>query len=217
VRSALTMCLIAGLMVQAHAQRGFSTGNSSGNSGSRPVTPSVVSALWSHEDDEHVSVLEFLVLLRGTPGWFAASGAGTNGFEASTGNGHSAGHTYATSGGITVAVDSDSSVATRKLTVLSKLVTIFDRQIAEGEVNVVLVDGVGDAAAGPPRVETRWIAPRLVGEGDVLAKVIRSSSELREFLRCDTPFPSGVPNAPAPVLLLMQTRTFTLCNEVRGR
>lgn len=210
-RGALILLLAVTIFGAVDAQRGGGSFAGSGSGGSRPISPAVVSAFWSHDGDDHVPVLEFLVLFRGSPGWFIASGPGTNGFNFAGSGAHSMSHAFATSGNVTVSIDGDSSMATKKLTVMAHLVTILDRQIAPEEVNVVLVDGVD---SDRPIVETRAIETRLLGEGDALARMIRRSADLFSFLQCDTPLPDAVPGAS-----YIQLRIFRVipmaCAEMR--
>jgi hypothetical protein len=55
-----------------------------------------------------------------------SGGPGTNGYNFNMSNGHSSNHAFATTGSVTVAIDSDSSIANKKLTVMSSLTTVFD-------------------------------------------------------------------------------------------
>ncbi len=112
--SAIRVVLFALLTAAvAGAQRGgLSTGSGAGSTTSRAVSATVVSAVWAHDEDRQ-PVLEFAILLRGAPGWYVAEGPGTNGFNYRTTNGRTTNHTYATSGNVTVSIDTDSAVARR--------------------------------------------------------------------------------------------------------
>jgi hypothetical protein len=131
--------------------------------------------------------------MRGAPGWYAVSGPGTNGFNYTSNNGHSTNHAFATTGSLTVTIDSDSSVANKKLTVTSSLTTLLDQLFAPDALNVVLIDG---ADTTTPRVQTEWIEPRLAGEGDALTRAIRNTPDLLNFIQCTATPPTQLPTAP---------------------
>jgi hypothetical protein len=76
-------------------------------------------------------------------------------------------------------------------------------------VNVVLVDGADTAA---PTVSTEWINPRLDGEGDALARAIRNSADLLNFIQCDAAPPSLPPNAE-PRLRASQAIVTMFCRQ----
>ena len=208
IRLALIPLFVVAFTAAVRVQFG---GGGGGTTTSRALSPAAVAAIWSHDDADHVPVLELLVLMRGAPGWYAAGGPGTNGYNFILSNGHSSNHAFATTGSVTVAVDSDSSIANKKLTVMSRLTTVFDQQFAPDAVNVVLVDGADTTS---PTASTAWINPRLEGEGDALARAIRSSADLVNFIQCDAgpgPLP---PNADLRARAI-QTMTTAFCRQVR--
>ncbi len=190
---------------------GFQTGFGSGGGGSRGVSATAVAAIWSHDDPDHAHVLELLVLMRGAPGWYASSGPGTNGYNFSTSTGHSTNHAFATTGSLTVAVDSDSAITNKKLTVTSKLTTVFDQQFAPDALNVVLVDGADTPA---PIVQTELINARLTGEGDALAQAIRNTPDLLTFIQCDAA-PRPLPPGADLRLRASQAMATMFCRQMR--
>jgi len=113
IRIALIPLFLVAFTAAVHVQ----TGSGGGTSGSRAVSPTAVAAIWSHDDPDHTPVLELLVLMRGAPGWYASGGPGTNGYNFTISGGHSTNHAFATTGSVTVALDSDSTITNKKLTV----------------------------------------------------------------------------------------------------
>jgi len=215
VRASLVIVLVALCAIVAHVQRGsfVGGGGGGGNGSSRPVSPSVVSAIWSHDDDDHVPVLEFLILLRGAPGWFITAGPGSNGYNFNMSNGRTLSHAFATGGNVTVTIDSDSAVPNKKLMVVSNLTTVLDRLIAPDDVNIVLVDGV-DGSRSPVTVRTMKTEPKLGGEGDAFTRVIKGSPELFAFLQCDVPLPDTLPGAANQQLRVWRTMIPKSCNAL---
>jgi hypothetical protein len=59
---------------------------------------------------------------------------------------------------------------------------VLDRDIPLGDTNVALIDGVDSSA--PAIVDLRHVEPRFTGS-DPVPVVIKRSSDLFEFLRCD--------------------------------
>ena len=211
-RVVLILFFVALFAAVAQVQSGFGSGGgaASGTGGSRAVSSSAVAAIWSHDDPDHTPVLELLVLMRGAPGWYASSGPGTNGYTTSYNNNRSTNHAFATTGSLTVAVDSDSSVANKKLTVTSSLTTVFDQQFSPESLNVVLVDR---ADTNAPSVSTERIDPRLPGEGDALTRAIRSTPDLFNFIQCETTPPRVPPGSPRPTVT--QVMAISFCRQLR--
>jgi hypothetical protein len=206
-RIALIPLFVVAFVAAAQAQ----SGGGAGTSGSRGVSRSTVAAIWSHEAPDHTLVLELLVLMRGSPGWYTASGPGRNGFNFSIAGAHSTNHTFATTGGLTVALDSDSSSPNKKLTVTATLTTVFDQLLAPDSFNVVLVDG---ADTTTPIVQTELVDVRLEGEGDALTRAIRNTPDLLNFIQCDVA-PTPLPADADARMRLVQTMSLSFCRQLR--
>ena len=166
-----------------------------GNSGTAPVSPSVMATEMTVVDAAGRGTLQLLILWRGSPGWFR-QGGGTGG-GGSMGPGQTTIRSeWISQGGVDLTVRFDP--AARK-------VWIQDREIALDDANVVLVDGV-DSPAGPQVVRTLRIDPdyettmvpapysRSMGRGTQMRAqpvpaqtFIRRSPELIEFLQCANP------------------------------
>ena len=183
----------------------FGLGGSTG--GTAPVSPSVLATDMCVVDAAGNGTLELLVLWRGTPGWFRKSAGGASG-----GGGGSAGSvmggggpapmirsSWISQGGVNLSVRFDPS--TRKA-------WIQDSEITLENANVILVDGV-DSPAGPQVVRTLRIDPDYETKVETLPygppgrgprtrpmavsaqTFIRRSTELVEFLQCDTRLPDA--------------------------
>src|SRR5687767_5240295 len=203
--------LVAALM----AGQPFPGGGS--NSGTAPVSPSVMATELASVDASGRGTLQLLILWRGAPGWFMrGGGASSSGGGGSMGPG--SGMTFShwiSQGGVNLTVRFDP--AARKIWIQEKDIPLED-------ANVVLVDGV-DSPAGPQVVRTLRIDPEyetsmepppyeVPGRGPQLRArpvpvqiFIRRSPELVEFLQCDT--------AP-PVLSTYEQKMFdSMCAYVR--
>jgi hypothetical protein len=192
IRIALIPLFVAAFTAAVHVQM---TGAGSGTGRSRGVSTTAVAAIWSHD----------------APGWYASSGAGTTGYNFTSSSGHSTNHAFATTGSVTVALDSDSAITNKKLIVTSKLTTVFDQQFAPDALNVVLVDGADTPA---PIVQTEWINPRLEGEGEALARAIRNTPDLLNFIQCDAAPQPLPPNADLR-LRASQAMANVFCRQMR--
>jgi hypothetical protein len=171
------------------------------NSGTMPVSPSVMATELASTDASGRGALQLLILWRGTPGWFLRGGG-----SSSSGGGGSMGREstmifshWVSQGGVNLTVRFDP--AARK-------VWIQDQEMALDDANVVLVDGV-DSPAGPQVVRTLRIDPEyettleplsygMPGRGPQMRPrpvpvqvFIRRSPELVEFVQCDMP-PPGI-------------------------
>jgi len=166
--------LAAALMVA----QPFSGGGS--NSGTAPVSPSVMATELCSVDAAGRGTLQLLILWRGTPGWFMRGGGGSSsggGGSMAPGSSMIFSH-WISQGGVNLTVRFDPAV---------RKVWIQDREIALDDANVVLVDGV-DSPAGAQIVRTLRIDPeyQTTPRGPVPAQTfIRRSPELVEFLQCD--------------------------------
>jgi hypothetical protein len=190
-----TSAIVLLLALQAHVLAQVSS-----SSTSRFVSPTVV-ASWTartHAGDTDT----LLVLWRGSPGWFATTGAAGGGASwASGGNGREYQNVRAGGREFTLEFFDDRRV-----------VKILNQEISLTETNVVLVDGV-DSLSGPAIVERLWIAPGPplppIARGaaaDPVAGVISRSPELIEYLQCGVPIPDSAMNAVVDVV----------CRRMRG-
>ncbi|HUP39610.1 MAG TPA: hypothetical protein VM115_05790 [Vicinamibacterales bacterium] len=173
----------------------FPGGGSS--SGTAPVSPSVMATELIAVDASGHGTLQFLVLWRGTPGWFIRGGGGSSsGGGGSMGSGSAMMHSeWISQGGVNLALRFDATA--RKMWIQEKGIVLDD-------ANVVLVDAV-DSPAGPqvvrmvridPEFETTMEPPpyAMPGRGPQMRPrpmppqtFIRRSPELIEFLQCDAP------------------------------
>ena len=171
------------------------------NSGTAPVSPSVMATEMAVVDASGRGTLQLLILWRGSPGWFRQGGG--SGAGGSIGPGQSMIRSeWISQGGVNLTVRFDP--AARK-------VWIQDTEIALEDANVVLVDGV-DSPAGPQVVRTLRIDPGYettiapspyrgpMGRGPQMRAqpvpvqtFIRRSPELVEFLQCDATVPGLQP------------------------
>jgi hypothetical protein len=170
------------------------------NSGTMPVSLSVMATELASADASGRGTLQLLILWRGTPGWFLRGG----GAGSSSGGGGSIGPDstmifshWMSQGGVNLTVRFDPS---------TRMVWIQDKAMSLDDANVVLVDGV-DSPAGPQVVRTLRIDPEyettpeplsygMPGRGPQMRPrpvpvqvFIRRSPELVEFLQCDVPLP----------------------------
>jgi len=165
------------------------------NSGTAPVSPSVMATEMSDVDAAGRGTLQLLILWRGSPGWFR-QGGGSGGGGSMGGPHPTIRSEWISQGGVNLTVRFDP--AARK-------VWIQDEEIVLDDANVVLVDGV-DSPAGPEVVRTLRIDPEYettmvpapyggsMGRGRQMRPqptpaqtFIRRSPELVEFLQCATP------------------------------
>src|SRR5688572_29417990 len=118
------------------------------NSGTAPVSPSVMATEMSDVDAAGRGTLQLLILWRGSPGWFR-QGGGSGGGGSMGGPNPTIRSECISQGGVNLTVRFDP--AARK-------VWIQDKEIVLDDANVVLVDGV-DSPAGPQVVGTLRIDP----------------------------------------------------------
>ena len=150
------------------------------NSGTAPVSPSVMATELGSVDAAGRGTLQLLILWRGTPGWFMRGGGGSSsggGGSMAPGSSMIFSH-WISQGGVNLTVRFDPAV---------RKVWIQDREIALDDANVVLVDGV-DSPAGLQIMRTLRIDPeyQTMPRRPVPAQTfIRRSPELVEFLQCD--------------------------------
>lgn len=174
------------------------------NGGTAPVSPSVMATKMGVVDAAGRGTLQLLILWRGSPGWFQKGTGGGSGGGGTMGGGPSPmiRSEWISQGGINLTVRFDPGARTA---------WIQDREIALGDANVVLVDGV-DSPAGPQVVRTLRIDPEYettmapapyggpMGRGPQMRAqpvpvqtFIRRSPELVEFLQCDASVPGLQP------------------------
>jgi len=167
------------------------------NSGTAPVSPSVMATELGSVDAAGRGTLQLLILWRGTPGWFMRGGGGSSsggGGSIAPGSSMIFSH-WISQGGVNLTVRFDPAV---------RKVWIQDREVALDDANVVLVDGV-DSPAGPYVARTLRIdpeyqttiepipsaptgrGPRMRAQPVPVQTFIRRSPELIEFLQCDAP------------------------------
>ena len=141
-----TMC---GILRRCNGRAAFPGGGS--NSGTAPVSPSVMATQMASVDAAGRGTLQLLVLWRGSPGWFIKGGGASQWrrrIQADPGRARSYSH-WISQGGVNLSLRFDP--AARK-------VWIQDTEIALDDANVMLVDGV-DSPAGPQVVRTLRIDP----------------------------------------------------------
>lgn len=199
MRVALAFALAASATLIAAADRPAQTHEtaSHGTSTSRVASPTVVASWASHENDLNGSATTLLVLWRGTPGWFT-KGEHNAGGTSQSGSGGDSSFQYVTQGGLTFAIELDYQ---------KKIAKILNQEIALTATNVVLVDFV-DSPNGPTIVGSRWVEPAPSGQmsaRDPIAAMVRRSSELFDYLRCDLSVPD-----PA-----MQAMLAMVCAQMR--
>ena len=142
-------------------------GNPGGATG---VISPVVVAQWFTNRKAGVEELELLVLWRGMPGWFLQPG-GSGGSDSGTGS-HS---TWIKYGAVSVSLEFDAT--TRRVIIQGKEVTLSDN-------NVLFVDDV-DLSSGPRVVGMMAVSRAMPGSFGQIAPILRSSSRIMSFLRCD--------------------------------
>jgi hypothetical protein len=158
----------------------------------RVISPTVMTTYVEGPDE-----LVLLVLWRGTPGWFAASGRGLGSGGSTSGSGADRESISVSAAGLSWTIDVDYASGTARL---------LDRDISLSDVNVVLVDEV-DSADGALVAGTLWIEPSLGQATDPLPTIVGRSPRLAEFLQCD----AGLSD---PTLRLMLP---AICHRITGR
>jgi hypothetical protein len=165
--------------------RGPVTGGATGGGSSsteRFVSPSVVASWMLHWRASDGDSKSLLVLWRGTPGWFTRPSPDGR-HSSGGGSGSTAWQTF-TEGGITFELDYDFD---------RNVVTMLKQQVSLKDANVVLVDFV-DSPDGAQIVDRMWIETPPEQQPpmpDPIAAIVKSSSGLYEFLRCDVSLPNA--------------------------
>ena len=169
----LALPMTAILFNSTHAQSG--PAQSSG--GPRPISPAVVAA-WSAHADQFGAVLDFLVLLRGEPGWFMGSESSLYG---------SSKHVLGESPPFPSVLHMSYGIHNVKLRFdPTKLaLTVKNEVVSLQAVNVVLVDGV-DSADGVRIENVFWVDPQLPDlEPSSIESLMRREPAIFPFLRCE--------------------------------
>lgn len=133
----------------------------------RVTSPAVVTTIV-----KQAGQLALMVLWRGAPEWFTASGGG----GAATEQGGGIISVEARYGQRIVGLTFDSA---------TRIVRLAQQEIRlEPHVNVILVDGV-DLEPRGPSLRLSSIPPELPPAGDAMIALLRRSKEVIAFLRCD--------------------------------
>jgi hypothetical protein len=153
-------------------------------------------------ESDGTRALVFLVLWRGSPGWFARG----------SGNGASGGgncrvyHTTIRRGDLQLQIEFDSTTRlatiSQALLVPERVGTIRKKAIELRDHNVILVDGV-DEAQEPQIVGTLRVDPTLPpGRSPLnLGETLRQSKEILSFLQCgDTRMPDPLTQKAADIV-----------------
>jgi hypothetical protein len=152
----------------------------------RVLSPTTVAYWQQHDNGDGTGSLDVLVLWRGTPGWFLRGNGTSGGGGPNGGFGQWQASHWMTYGDITLTLGFKST--SKDFDPASTVVTIFDREIALQDTNVVLIDGVDSGT--PNIVGTRYVEPRFSGQ-DAVAAIVKRTPELFEFLRCDVTLPDA--------------------------
>jgi hypothetical protein len=180
-----------------------------GTQSSDQVVSPVAMASWlARVESDGTRALVFIVLWRGSPGWFARG----------SGNGASGGgncrlyHKTISRGDVQVQIEFDSqtrlATISQALLVPERVATIRKRAIELRDQNVILVDGV-DEDQEPQIVGTLRVDPTLPpGRSPLnLGETLRQSQEMLSFLRCDTRMADALAQKAADIV----------CASVRGQ
>jgi hypothetical protein len=164
--------------------------SSNGQSGARFLSASVYGSWFTHRESSGATILDLLVLWRGTPGWWA-EGRGQD----------------SSSGGGSLRTAQTEHVGGRALRIAFErpvhVAHIQDIDLPLDGANVVMVD---DVDAATPRFTKVAVGPAMAAVTGISA-VIRRSPELQTFLRCgDT-----VPDAR------MQSYVVLICEQMIGK
>ncbi len=144
-------------------------------SGQGAVSSNVMSWWLAHREDTSTSVLDLLILWRGSPGWIfrgrsiTGSGSSRQGFGSNT---------------ITETMLVGDRSLTWTLDVVAKSITILNQSFSLTDVNVLLIDG-GDSTQGSELVRALQIDPRYLAEPMHFEVAVRRSPELLQFMQCD--------------------------------
>ena len=162
------------LLLAALASAGAQSGRGFGGGVDRVLSPAVVATWISHQETGTVQ-LDLLVLWRGSPGWFMENGRGGGGSAggSSSRDGTTVLSTRIRYGRIDLELRFDP---------VSRMAQVGEHQVPLGDANVILLDAVDTL---PQVVGTRRVEPSIPESGRRIELVLRRSSELLEYLRCD--------------------------------
>jgi len=166
-----------------------STSIQCGTQSSQQPVSGVAMATWvARVEGDGSRALVFLVLWRGSPGWFARGSAS----GASGGGDCRVYHTTIRRGDLQLQIEFDSqtrlATISQALLVPERVATIRKKAIELRDQNVILVDGV-DEAQEPQIVGTLRVDPTLPpGRSPLnLGEMLRQSKEILSFLQCGDP------------------------------
>ena len=146
--------------------------------GSRLISPAVIAAWSAHADPSGAAILDFLVLLRGEPGWFMGGESRVFGLsrQALDESPPPPSVTHMSYGTHDVKLRFDPAELT---------LTIQDEIVSLQAVNVVLVDGI-DWADGVRVENVFWVDPQLPDlEPSSIESLMRKEPAIFPFLRCE--------------------------------
>ena len=202
VQSLLLLGVLASVSLHAQAPPRPASWTSTG---SRVMSPAVATTWIAEHGQAGARELELLVLWRGRSGWFLEGGH-NGGSGSSTWEVVSAGG----SGGSRETVEQQVFLGGLTLNLrfdrLTRTAWVQDREVSLQNANVILVDRV-DSREGLTVVGTREIDPQLSGVPVRIEQVLRRSSELVAFLRCDASLPDP----------LAQEMVRMVCGELLNR
>jgi len=180
----LTVAISAAILLAAGTVRAQTS------SASRPLSATVISTFVARNGE-----LAFLVLWRGSPGWYSRGNSNSSGGGGGGRPGQEVGSFSLTYGGRTFSIDLNYS---------DGLARVLDQEISLADTNVVLVDDV-DGPSGGRIVDRRRVDPTLPPvsspgqrtiDNDPVVAAIRRAPEIWAFLQCDVPVP--VPTGAGP-------------------
>ena len=155
--------------------------------------------------------LDLLILWRGAPGWFMRGG----GPNLESGGGDNKGH-------VSVHVERFGLVLDVTLDTDKRVAQIAGNQVALGDANVVLVDGL-DVPGGLAISGTRAVGPRIEQPPSGLFDVFRGAPDLVPFLCCEArlpvlPAPKEAPaGASTAIVGYMQQVLDANCARIQGK
>jgi hypothetical protein len=152
-------------------------------SGSSIIAPSVIESSLITRDEKGHGTLEFLVLWRGSPGWFLRRSPGGG----SMSGGGPAGRRGATAGIIEWTIRQGGLHLVVTFNPMTRTASVIGEAVALDTANVILVDDV-DGRTGPRVVKVLAAGPAL-GRSPGVHPVVIGSPELLDFLRCHAQTP----------------------------
>ena len=154
--------------------------------GSFPISPAVMATFIAHGEPQPPPIppqtltgpmtLDLLVLWRGAPGWFL-KGDHSSGSSWGDDRGHV--NVRLEQGGVVLEIDLNKQNGTAR---------IAGHDLALGDANVILVDGV-DLPEGPKVVGTQSVDPLTEPLPDGLYIILRRAPDLLPFMQCGAVLP----------------------------